>query len=224
MKTAMPEIQNLAETILSVKQIELIQSTLDNIKNNPKAYSIYEFNKLDESVGGVGGYCLPINPIYNPFPHNFIREVFRPLQYAYSDIFYGIINHSRFSVWMSGLHLESTVRIILKSKCFLGNLRYYNTTLGKAVFKLKQLNILPDSTIQALFAFIPVLNKAKHDINMDDSRARLFLPSDALFSYIIARILGLELISYFPPNMQVTKAPEWLIKYSQEVNLKESYI
>ena len=49
---------------------------------------------------------------------------------------------------------------------------------------------------------------------MNDSRARLFLPLDALFSYIIARIIGCKLPSYFPPNMQVTETPKWLIEYS----------
>lgn len=224
MKTAQPEMQNLAKMILSEEQMKLIQTTLDNIKSNPKGYSIHELNLLDESIGGIGGYCLPINPVHNPFPHNFIREIFRPLQYAYSDIFCGITNHSRYVVWMSGLHLESAVRVILKSKCFLGNLKYYNTTLGKAVVKLKNLNILPDSTIQALFLFVPAFNKAKHDINMDDSRARLFLASDGILSYIIARILGLILISYFPQKMVVTKAPEWLIEYSGKVNLEDGYL
>ena len=42
--------------------------------------------KTDALIGGIGGYCMPANPVKNPFPSGVKRELYRPLQYARSSI------------------------------------------------------------------------------------------------------------------------------------------
>lgn len=42
--------------------------------------------KEDQRIGGIGGYCMPQNPVKNPFPSGIKRELYRPLQYARAEI------------------------------------------------------------------------------------------------------------------------------------------
>jgi len=101
---------------------------------------------------------------------------------------------SRYIVFYSGLHLETVVRLVLAKIKILGNLKYMNTTLGRATKKLQKSGGIPDELIEGLFHFVPIYNKSKHEVNQDEDRKRLFMPSDAIIAYLSARILGFQLL------------------------------
>ena len=116
MKSALPESINLYNSIFSDKQKSDIQKILDEIYKNIDNYSTKVLWEVDKEIGGIGGYCMPCDPIKNPFPGGEYRELFRPLQYARSEIdITGVYIHSKYVVLNCGLHLESVVRLVFKN-------------------------------------------------------------------------------------------------------------
>lgn len=195
MKRALVPSQKLFEKILSDEQrkhvIKILSKVKDNQGDNPNLY-LWE---VDQTIGGVGGYCMPNDPKRNPFPGGVERELFRPLQYARADIDLGLIStHGRYIVMNSGMHLEAVIRLVLKNERFLGSIRYQNHTLGKATHVLKKMDIATNKLIDGLFVFVKLYNQSKHDVNQDENRERMFSESDALISYLAARIIGVELL------------------------------
>lgn len=195
MKLALPESIALYNSIFSDKQKNDIGQILDEIYTNIDTYSTKLLWEVDKEIGGIGGYCMPCDPTKNPFPGGEYRELFRPLQYARSEIdITGVQLHSKYVVLNSGLHLESVVRVALKKYKFLGNIRFMNSTLGNATKKLSNVESIPKALIDNLFAFVKIYNKSKHEINQDENRERLFMPEDAIISYLAARIIGYRLL------------------------------
>ena len=147
--------------------------------------------KTDSMIGGIGGYCMPANPVKNPFPAGIKRELYRPLQYARSDIdLCDVRTFARYVIESSGMHLEAACRLFLKEKLPLGELRFNSTTLGRAVQKIEKLGEFEEHIIQALYDFVAVYNRSKHEINQDPSRERMFNAYDAVVSYFVVRVLG----------------------------------
>lgn len=149
----------------------------------------------DQKIGGIGAYAMPPDPVLNTFPGGIERSLYRPLQYARSDIdICDIRIHARYIVQNCGLHLEVVCRIILQSHKVFGDLRFHNTTLGKAIQLIKGLNIVDNNIIIALDNFVKVYNLSKHEVNHDESRERLFNAYEAVTAYYSARILGVHLL------------------------------
>ncbi|MBM7581129.1 hypothetical protein [Jeotgalibacillus terrae] len=195
MDRALVESKWLYNNLLNDYQRQVIRETITEIDEKDEQYSLENFWEVDKDIGGMGGYNLPKNPVSNPFPFGIKRSIFRPLQYAASemelrDIRYG----ARHVIQYVGMHLEATTKYYLIVNQKLGKLRHYNSTLGKVVRKLDQLKLLDDMTIKSLYVFIKIYNKSKHEINMDKTRERLFTVSDALVLYLTARILGQKIL------------------------------
>lgn len=149
----------------------------------------------DQKIGGIGAYAMPPNPVINPFPGGVERSLYRPLQYARSDIdLCDVRAHARYIVQNCGMHLEAICRIILHTQKDFGRLRFYNTTLGKAIQSINGLNIVENNIITALNKFVKVYNLSKHEVNQDDTRDRLFNAYEAVTAYYSARVLGVHLL------------------------------
>lgn len=58
--------------------------------------------------------------------------------------------HAIYIVQNCGMHLEIICRIILQTHKDFGDLRFHNTTLGKAIQLVKGLNIVDSNIIIAL--------------------------------------------------------------------------
>ena len=200
MKSALPETKYIFDELLNEEQKDKIEIFLDGLSEGKEQYETDIIWHMDQGIGGIGGYCMPSNPIKNPFPGGLDRELFRPLQYARSEIDISDIRiSSRHVVHFSGMHLEAVFRLFLKSKKALGKLRLNNSTLGKAIYEIEKMNVIDVKLIGVLFKFVDLYNKAKHEVNMFEERARLFTPSDAIVCYFCARIIGqmiLEKIEY----------------------------
>lgn len=200
MNRALEETKWLYNHLLNDEQKATILSTLENIDSSENNYSLDDFWKVDEAIGGLGGFNLPKNPISNPFPYGIKRSIFRPLQYAAGEMDIRDIRYSsRYVVMYSGMHLEATLKFFLMTNQSLGKLRNYNSTLGKVVHKIEQFNLLDKKTIENLYKFIQLYNKSKHEVNQDINRNRLFTPTDALVIYLAARIIGWKVLQRIDP-------------------------
>ena len=123
------------------------------------------------------------------------RELYRPLQYARSSIdICDVRIFARNVVENSGMHLEAVCRLFLKNTNVLGGLRFQNLTLGKAVHKIEKEKIFDDYVIEALYDFVKVYNRSKHEINQDETKDRMFNVEDAVVSYFATRILGVIIL------------------------------
>lgn len=195
MISALPESKYIFDELLNEEQKDKIAIFLNELREKKEQYETNIIWQMDQDIGGIGGYCMPVDPKKNPFPGGLNRELFRPLQYARSEIdICDIRMHSRQIVHYSGMHLEAVLRLFLKHTKTLGNSRFYNSTLGKAAHEVSKMNIIDKKLIDVLFSFITLYNKAKHEVNMFEERERLFAPSDALVSYFGARIVGQVLL------------------------------
>ncbi len=186
------ELQRLYDDFLGEKIKEGIQQFIEQDLENPDYEYITDcIWKTDSMLGGIGGYAMPANPVKNPFPAGIERELYRPLQYARSDIdLCDVRTFARYVIESSGMHLEAVCRLYLKWKLSLGSLRFHNTTLGKAVHKIEKLGEFESYIIQALYDFVTVYNRSKHEINQDPTRNRMFNAYDAVVSYFVVRVLG----------------------------------
>ena len=149
----------------------------------------------DQKIGGIGAYAMPADPVKNPFPGGIKRSLYRPLQYARSDIdICDIRINGRYIVQNCGMHLEEVCRLVLRTYKIFGDLRFHNSTLGKAIQLIKRLNIINIEIILALENYVKIYNLSKHEVNQDESRERLFNAYEAITAYYSARLLGIYLL------------------------------
>lgn len=194
MNISHPELQQLFDTTLPANIKSTIKDFIGEMLNNDGQYNFEKLWITDQVIGGVGGYCMPTSPVKNPFPGGLKRTLYRPLQYARSDMEIDVRSRARNVIQMGGMHLESVCRLYLKSTMTLGELRFGNTTLGKAVQQIHAMRQIDFDTVNGLYSYAKVYNRAKHEINQDDSKERLFNAMDAVVGYFSARILGLKIL------------------------------
>lgn len=170
---------------------EFLRQDFDNKDEKYKTDMLWE---IDALIGGVGGYCLPSSSSNNPYPAGIERELYRPLQYAKEeiDLGYGRVN-ARYIIDMCGMHLEAACRLLVMNSV-LDEFRFSNCTLGKAVHRIEKKKLLDGNVIQALYDFVQIYNRSKHEVNQDETRERLFSTDDAIVAYFATRILGVSIL------------------------------
>lgn len=170
---------------------EFLRQDFDNKDEKYKTDMLWE---IDALIGGVGGYCLPSSSSENPYPAGIERELYRPLQYAKEeiDVGYGRVN-ARYIIDMCGMHLEAACRLLVMNSV-LDEFRFSNCTLGKAVHRIEKKKLLDGNVIQALYDFVQIYNRSKHEVNQDETRERLFSTDDAIVVYFATRILGVSIL------------------------------
>ena len=170
---------------------EFLRQDFDNRDEKYKTDMLWE---IDALIGGVGGYCLPSSSSNNPYPAGIERELYRPLQYAKEeiDVGYGRVN-ARYMIDMCGMHLEAACRLLVMNSV-LDEFRFSNCTLGKAVHRIEKKKLLDGNVIQALYDFVQIYNRSKHEVNQDETRERLFSTDDAIVAYFATRILGVSIL------------------------------
>jgi len=164
-----------------------IDAGIENVDLTP-------FWRLDASIGGIGGYCMPLDPAQNRFAGGVARELFRPIQYAASEIgHYANGCMARDAVWYSGMHLEAVTKYwVSKTMSPLDANHYRRLTLGQSIAILKQGPNATNEIIKPLSNILTVCNPAKHEIPQD--RDRMFTAGDALVVYVSSRILGTRIL------------------------------
>lgn len=189
------ELRYIFDKFFTEELKNCIKQFIKDVEVSGKEYSTTNLWIQDQMIGGIGGYCMPSEPVKNPFPAGIERELYRPLQYARSEIeIIDVRVHPRHVIHMSGMHLEVVCRLFLKNTANFGQFRFSNITLGKAVHKISDMNVIDDGIIDIMQKFVPVFNRAKHDVNQDESRDRLFSAYDAVVAYFTARLIGVALL------------------------------
>lgn len=189
------ELINLYDKLFDKDVKEGISEFLrQDFDNKDRKYKTDMLWKIDALIGGVGGYCLPSSSSGNPYPAGIERELYRPLQYAKEEIDFGYSRvNARYIIDMCGMHLEAACRLLLMNS-ILDEFRFSNCTLGKAVHRIDKKKMLDDNIIQALYDFIQIYNRSKHEVNQDETRERLFSTDDAIVVYFATRILGVNIL------------------------------
>lgn len=189
------ELINLYDKLFDKDVKEGISEFLrQDFDNKDRKYKTDMLWKIDALIGGAGGYCLPSSSLRNPYPAGIERELYRPLQYAKEEIDFGYSRvNARYIIDMCGMHLEAACRLLLMNS-ILDEFRFYNCTLGKAVHRIDKKKMLDDNIIQALYDFVQIYNRSKHEVNQDETRERLFSTDDAIVVYFATRILGVNIL------------------------------
>ena len=189
------ELINLYDKLFDKDVKEGISEFLrQDFDNKDRKYKTDMLWKIDALIGGVGGYCLPSSSLRNPYPAGIERELYRPLQYAKEEIDFGYSRvNARYIIDVCGMHLEAACRLLLMNS-ILDEFRFSNCTLGKAVHRIDKKKMLDDNIIQALYDFIQIYNRSKHEVNQDETRERLFSTDDAIVVYFATRILGVNIL------------------------------
>lgn len=189
------ELINLYDKLFDKDVKEGISEFLrQDFDNKDRKYKTDMLWKIDALIGGVGGYYLPSSSSRNPYPAGIERELYRPLQYAKEEIDFGYSRlNARYIIDMCGMHLEAACRLLLMNS-ILDEFRFSNCTLGKAVHRIDKKKMLDDNIIQALYDFIQIYNRSKHEVNQDETRERLFSTDDAIVVYFATRILGVNIL------------------------------
>jgi len=191
---ALQKSSELAEVVISEQSLAALRDVLAGGKNSDGKYDLTKLWALDASLGGIGGYCLPAEPAYNPFPGGHARRLYRPLQYARTNMQLLDLDYtSRYVIQNVGMHLEAAAKLMLAEQVFLGKLK--NKPLGAAAESLCRRGLLAEACCEGLRLLIPLVNHSKHEVNQDEERDGSFVPADALIVYIAGRILGLEMLS-----------------------------
>lgn len=155
-----------------------------------------EIWKYDQSIGGLGGYAAPLNPVSNPFNSmGDYRNVFRSLQYARSDMFYCM--RPRHIIIDSALHIETLVKLAISNNKIMKFI-YNHRELGKNISLLYKERIIDDTLYERLDFLRRVLNYAKHDT--DPNRDNTFDYEDAIIFYFECRYVGNELLKILKHN------------------------
>lgn len=195
MQLSHPELGILYNTMLSEEIKDCIVDFVSQLESAGDKYLCDKLWIADRLIGGIGGYCMPSDPMKNPFPGGLRRELYRPLQYARSEIeCCDVRTHARYVIQMCGIHLESACKLYLKSRKPWSRLGFRNITLGKAGQQIQALKEMDAAFVDGLFHYVKVYNRSKHEINQDDGKERLFNAMDAVVGYFAARLLGLHML------------------------------
>lgn len=216
---ALGESAQLAEHILDSQQRAAILEILRANADIDGRYDMRGLWELDLNIGGIGAYCLPASPVHNPFPGGHSRDVYRPLQYARSQMeIQRILYNTRYVVQNIGMHLEACLRLLIKEQLPIARLTGGGKTLGAVIKKACDNNLLTKDYCLGLSLLLPLVNASKHEVNQDYERDTYFSPADAIVCYVAARKLGFEVLS----SMGLCPVPlapwEELISYSERIN------
>lgn len=115
--------------------------------------------------------------------------MFRSLQYARSDMFYG--SRPRHIIVDAGLHIETLVKLILSNNKLL-KFVYNRKEFGKNLNQIYKEKLINEDIYNRINNLKKILNLAKHDTDSDNDTT--FDSIDALVFYFETRKIGNELL------------------------------
>ena len=156
--------------------------------------SLWEF---DKSIGGIGGYCMPINPTSCYFQGTEVRNIYRGYQYARTKVdICDISVCARDMIRDCGAQLEDLLQLHLSQKFIfrLSEMFGKSKPLGGLIHEIEKRKLLPREIIEELRLMLLNYNIAKHEISIDEERERTFLPEDAIIYYLACRRIGIKIL------------------------------
>ncbi len=180
---------------------------IDSLFNDKEADLFVEFSRLlltrlpsslekiwqyDQSLGGLGGYAMPSNPVHNPF-NAWGQErngLFRSVQYAKSGFIY-YPHIPRNMIIDTGRSLEFTCKYILDRYSVVSRFRN-SGMLGRNLNHMYRKGLLSDKLLEDCRLFASLYNIAKHE--MTEERNRTFSTLDGVVAYFSLRKLHNRLL------------------------------
>lgn len=162
-----------------------------------KNYNTDKLWEFDQRIGGIGGYCMPINPTVCHFQGTEVRNVYRGYQYARTKVdICDISIFSRDMIRDCGAELEDLLQLLLSKKIIFKLAELFGKTkpLGGLIYEIEKRKLLPIEIIEELRLMLPNYNISKHEINIDEERERTFLPEDAIIYYLACRKIGIKVL------------------------------
>lgn len=153
-----------------------------------------ELWEYDQSLGGLGGYAMPSNPVKNPFnTWGRERNLFRSVQYAKSGLVY-YPHIPRNVIVDCGRSLEFLCKYVLNH-----NKKIPRATdrqmLGKTLDKLRKSGMLHDELYDSCAHLSRLWNIAKHEIRgFEDHTRRTFSTIDGVVAYFSLRKIHNQLL------------------------------
>ena len=149
--------------------------------------------EYDKSLGGLGGYAMPSNPVNNPFnTWGEERNVFRSVQYAKFDLLITGVARARHTVFASGESLELTGKYLLDKRSVIS--RHKNNMMyGRIYEKLFNKNMIDSDSYRLCMVFGKLYNVSKH--NISEEHDRTFVPADSIIAYFSLRKLHNNLLA-----------------------------
>ena len=153
--------------------------------------SLEEIWQYDQSLGGLGGYAMPSNPVHNPFnTWGQERNLFRSVQYAKSGFVY-YPHMPRNMIIDAGRSLEFTCKYILDKYSIISRFRN-SDMLGRNLSHMYRKGLLSDETLEDCRLLGSLYNIAKHE--MTEERNRTFSTLDGVVAYFSLRKLHNRLL------------------------------
>lgn len=201
MDLILSDTNQLLNNLFDDTEKEILKEIEEEIIRNPVSYNIEKLWVLDKRIGGIGAYSMPVNPVINPLPGGIGRIIYRPLQYARSNMEINNINdNARYAIQNVGLHLEGLVRYILKEDRIIKVMPSSKMTLGQGINKLQKYNFDNNIFIN-LNHILSIYNLAKHGLNIDEKRQRTFTPMDTIIFYLSSRKIGNSLLTNYKEDL-----------------------
>lgn len=213
------ETQKL-KLIFNEQQINAINNIIEEIEKEGQGYRTINLWKLDQIIGGIGGYCQGCDPAHsNPFQGTEFRNAYRCLQYIRSYIDILDINYTaRDIIENCGHHFEEIIKIYLKRNNKINWIKVSRYPLGKLLIYITDKNIFEKRITEELKLFVDLYNISKHEILSNDELDRTFHADDAIICYFACRIVGKKiLLKIDEKTNKETYEINWH-KYGKEIN------
>lgn len=187
--------QVILNNLFDEDEIQKIQEIIHELKQ--KDYCSDKLWNFDQTIGGIGGYCMPINPTVCCFQGTEVRNLYRSYQYARSKVDLCDINaFSRDMIRDCGLSLEYLLKLVLYRKSIVGRFKIdfgIEIPLGALINKMEKKRWLEINDIEELKMMLSNYNDSKHCIKVEE-RERTFLSEDAVIYYLASRKIGIKLL------------------------------
>lgn len=182
---------------LTKRHLAGILPSLDGVISLHKAGEPFDKRPLkllidaDRKIPGAGIHNSIIegNSYRYPFDREF-EAIIRPLRYSLRElgITYVDMSSARYSISMSGAHLEGCAKLLM-------GWRYRRKPLGALLHKARKKRLLKAGVAQDMIKFTEsAINVAKHDY-AGGGRGSTFQFSDALHSHFLARYFGFNILT-----------------------------
>lgn len=178
------------------EQKTTINLIIKNMQEEGENYKTIELWKFDQTLGGIGGYCLGCDPARsNHFQGSEFRNVYRTLQYVRSDFDLCNINDvARYTIENCGHHLEEVIKLYLKKNKKINWIKIRKYPLGKLLEYVTNKKVFNENIINNLKMFIEIYNISKHEILSDEELDRTFHADDAIICYLACRVVGKQIL------------------------------
>jgi hypothetical protein len=192
------QVKELCDFLFNDNQKIQIKEIVKEIEENPRNYRTDKLWKFDQSIGGIGGYCINPDPCKQLlFQGQNLRNTYRCLQYARANIeITDVLFTSRQVVQQCGLCLEECLKLVVMNG-FVSELVNSKKTFGQLVNTVMKKCFLDEKIIKKLEMFIPIYNISKHGIltNIENNEIkRTFSIEDAIVTYLICRMIVQEIM------------------------------